>query len=167
MKKLFTLLALLTALVSFSQPVKIYFVNPGILCPGDTITIQFIWDQSPGTTHFIIQTSTINQIHSEPNVNFYSLPKTLVGIDTVYTFKLQTHPSLPLGSAVISTDFVNTVPIYFFCDETGIEEFELDKSTPIYRNGMTGEIIEAPVPNMFIIEQRGRYYKKYITQKAD
>lgn len=158
MKNIIIALCLITN-YAFTQPIRIELINPGSICPGDTLNVYFKWDNSPGSTNFILLCSSANQIWNYNNDSFYSLPKTLVGGDTLYEVKLFTYSFWTLGISTLSTDFVNTTPIYFnFCDTTGIPTQNLSEEAKTYLD-FYGNTVK-PQRGELLIEQQGRTRKK-------
>lgn len=154
MKKLLSLLLVAWCCGLVAQPVKIYFVDPGTVCPGDTLSVFFTWDYSPGATQFNVHSNSINQILSVSNSTFHTLPKSLVGMDTVYMIKMKMHPAHALGPGQISTDWVNVQPIYFMCsDPTGIGQNTPNVPYHTYRNER-GEFVEPRVGELLYRDDR-------------
>lgn len=132
-----------------AQPVQIYFADPGTLCPGDTLDIYFTWNYAPGMTQFNIHSNSIGQAQQVVNSTFYGLQKALVGVDTVYKIRIKTNANHALGPGTISTDWVNTMPLYFMCkpsDPTGVDSWGADKKWR-YQN-MNGEWVEPRVGDL-------------------
>ncbi len=111
------IIALILSLSAQSQIVTFYNVTPYELCPGDTLYVHFRWNHtySPNV-QFNISPSPGGigaQIVSCNTNDFYYLPKTLVGSDTVYLLKIKTHYAIAVGPAGLSTDWVNQTMIRF------------------------------------------------------
>ncbi len=169
MKKLFTIIALMFVMIGRSQSpeappnVIIYTILPtGNVCPGDTLTVFFRWNNAMGFTTFrLVPQFGQQQGWTYANAQFYQLPKTLIGVDTIYEIKLDTWVTFPLGLANMTPDLITYWPMNFACD-VGIKEEELDPKIPIYYD-IYGNRIQ-PRNNELLIEQRGRNRKKVIIQ---
>lgn len=157
-----TILLILYFGIAFGQPVKITMVNPGILCPGDTMNVYFTWNNSIGLTNFNMNCSLMNQIWSEQNNSFYSLPKFIVNIDTVYLIKLFTHSFWASGFSALSTDLINTIPVYFnYCLlSTGISVQNLSQEPATYYD-LNGSLTK-PQPGRVLVEKRGNVRRKVV-----
>jgi hypothetical protein len=132
MKKTITLL-LLFAVIGLKAQFSIYYISSPLLCPGDTISILFMWKNAPAQCQFNIAQGVNNQIHSVNGFTFHTLPKSLIESDTIYMIKFKTSNSFQLGIANVSTNWVNTTPIYFICDIVGLNEInKTSNETKIY-----------------------------------
>jgi len=150
-----TITIILLSVLSFfasAQKVSIYYVYPGTLCPGDTLSIMFTWDNQPGYANFFIYGIGATSINNVNTNDFYSLTKVLIGNDTVYTYKIKTLPSFGIGPATVATDLVHTTPIWFICPPTALMKYGQTETQPTY----------TPFYGPILIEQTGNIRKKII-----
>ncbi len=162
MKTLLTIL-LLVSLTAGAQNTKLKDVNPKQLCAGDTIRIDFTYNGVPGAYQFNMEGPTQNHIWSLYGSSFYSLPKQLVGTDTVYTVKLATPIWWPNGTTNVSLDWTNEVPVLFKCTITGTAELDtMVPVTPSYFD-LNGQPTQ-PTVGELLIERRGTKFRKLIIQ---
>ena len=113
MKTNLTILAVLVALIANSQ-IKVDSVIPTRLCPGDSITIFYTWDGTPGLYQFDMDGQNHDYIW-QVNSNTFANGK----------IKFKTPFWWNGGITKISTDWTNSFPIEF-CERTGISEYELN-----------------------------------------
>ncbi len=181
MKKTFFFLACLTALNVASQvtptgTVQITKAGPlhpplhtttEYICTGDTMVVSFKFtfsgtvDNSPGWNfHFINYTTNIvTPLQTFSYSEFYRMNKALSGIDTIYSFKYQVPANFSAMDA-IGNITIETGGTYLYpgksvniqhCDVTGIQEYFLNDSPPVYYD-LQGNKIE-PRKNEFIIKE--------------
>lgn len=152
MKTIILILVFFGSFFCNAQKVSIYYVNPGMLCPGDTISIMFTWDNKLGYANFFIYGIGQTSINNVLTSSFYSLPKVLIGTDTVYLIKIKTLSTFGIGPATVASDLVNTKPIWFLCQTTGLQEPQSDHSQQIY----------TPLYGNILIEQAGNRRRKVV-----
>lgn len=157
MKKLLTtILGLLSiGLSAQTMQITIYDLTPSELCPGDTLHVMFKWNNIPASyMQFNILPSPGGiggQIASYNTNTFYSLPKTIVGSDTIYYIKIKTHTGHAIGQAGIGTDWINLTPFYFKKCTNGPRSRSQSVRTIIGNKGMTLEYNEGERPKKIII----------------
>lgn len=130
MKKI--ILILFVCLQARSSNINILWVQPTQVCPGDTLSIWFTCSDLNGTSNFCLGGNNMNQIWACNNNTFVTLPKALVGNDTIYMIKFQIPPFFNTGFASISPDWVNKTPLFIGCETTGLESNYPDRPKPIY-----------------------------------
>lgn len=160
-KSMIIAVCLLTSLIIKAQ-FTVIAVSPTLVCPGDTIAIQFLYKGQPGSSQFCIGSpNNPSQAHSVQNASFYSLPKQFNGTDTVYTIRIRTNIYLLAGNALVSNDWINGVQITLYTP-VGIQEINPNEIKPVYYN-MQGHAIE-PRSNEVMIEYRGNIRRKVLMQ---
>jgi hypothetical protein len=139
------------------------------VCPGESITVKFKWDQSPGVTDFRLDYIENNgvlaaSIWSKNNSAFYSLPKFIFGQDTVYEIELSTESWYPTGLANISCSPINNFLVTLECiSPVGIKELEHEQLAPIYFD-LLGNRIEKRHGDLIIMQVGNKRKKVYLTE---
>lgn len=114
MKTNLTILALFVALMANSQ-IKVDSVTPNRICAGDSITINYTWDGTPGLYQFNMDGQNHDYIW-QVNSSLFQNGK----------IKLLTPYWWNDGTALVSNDWTNSVPLTF-CIQVGITEYSKDK----------------------------------------
>ena len=164
MKKTITILLIIMSVFISNAQVDIISASEKT-CPGIDIEVNFKWDQSNGISVFRIDYLKDNGvlgacIWEVENSTFYNLEKKIIAGDTIYTKNLSTQLWYPFGEVALSC-VNNSTNIELKCsDVTGISEYDMVNSKPVYYN-FTGEIVD-PKPGQILILKQGNTVKKVL-----
>jgi hypothetical protein len=169
MKKMITTMLLVASMAMGAQTMTLTAVTPNRACPGDTLSVSFKFNGTPGVYQFNMACSSLNKIWSRNSNLFYGLPKVVVNGDTVYTIKLATDGFWPNVVSMVTLDWVSGFSVDFNCGTTtGLSpEVELVPRTlqgqeTVYYD-MLGNVIK-PRFNEVLIERKGSVVKKVYFQ---
>ena len=177
MKKIILILMCLISLRAAAQitstgTVILTSVAPYYACIGDSITISFKFKYS-GVPSAVKQwnfnynnNGQYTQIKYFVFSEFYHMNKSLIGTDTIYSFKALVPLTLPQVLMGVDVNTSGEYPgknIVIQKCINGIEQYQLDSITPIYYDLMGNKIDKRM--NEVIIEQVGNYRRKVLIQE--
>ena len=137
-----------------------------VVCPGEKIISDFKWDGTIKPYNFrtsYVTTNTVvgGSIWSVDPITFYSLPKKLDGLDTVYTISLSTQSYWPHGIVNFKIqEAPESFNIDINCGPVGIKENVMDEVNPVYYD-LNGNVTE-PIKGTMLVKKVGNRFSKVL-----